>query len=85
MNYQSKAVEDMTEPIFECANIPVSVCASVLHVDAQTVRLLLQNNLVDWGIAYKRGNSKQYSYLIYPKKFYEVTGYIYKGGADNDR
>lgn len=85
MNYQSKAVKDMTEPIFECANIPVSVCASVLHVDAQTVRLLLQSGAVDWGIAYKRGNSKQYSYLIYPKKFYESTGYIYRGGADNDR
>ena len=85
MNYQSKAVEDMTEPIFECANIPVSVASSVLHVDAQTVRLLLQNNVVDWGIAYKRGNSKQYSYLIYPKKFYETTGYIYKGGIENDR
>lgn len=68
----------MKEPVFKCANIPVSVCASVLHVDAQTVRLLLQNGDVDWGVAYKRGNSRQYSYLIYPRKFYEVTGYIYQ-------
>lgn len=68
----------MSEPIFECANIPVSVCASALHVDAQTVRLLLQSGAVDWGIAYKRGNSRQYSYLIYPRKFYEATGYIYQ-------
>lgn len=72
----------MTEPIFECGNIPVAVCASVLHVDAQTVRLLLQNGLVDWGMAYRRTpKSKTYSYLIYPKKFYEATGYIYKGGT----
>lgn len=47
--------------------------------DCQTVRLLLQNNLVDWGVAYKRNNSTQYSYLIYPKKFYEETGFYYSG------
>ena len=70
----------MAEPIFECANIPVAEAAKALKVDAQTVRLLLQNGLVSWGTAYKRGNSKQFSYLIYPKLFYEQTGYIYKGG-----
>lgn len=74
----------MANITFDCANVPVAVCASVLHVDAQTVRLLLQNKLVDWGIAYKRGNSKKFSYLIYPKKFYEATGYVYKGGASNE-
>ena len=74
----------MADITFDCANIPVAVCASVLRVDAQTVRLLLQNSLFDWGIAYKRGNSKQFSYLIYPKKFYEATGQVYKGGIDND-
>ena len=71
----------MAEPIFECANIPVAEAAKALKVDAQTVRLLLQNRLVSWGTAYKRGNSKQFSYLIYPKLFYEQTGYIYTGGA----
>lgn len=75
----------MTQPIFECASIPVSEVAKILKMDCQTVRLLLQGNLVDWGIAYKRGNSKQYSYLIYPKKFYEATGYVYKGGVGNER
>lgn len=74
----------MKEPIFECANIPVAVAAKALRVDAQTVRLLLQSGAVDWGIAYHRQNkSKQFSYLIYPKLFYEATGYIYqpnKGG-----
>lgn len=33
--------------------------------------------LVDWGIAYKRPGSNQYSYIIYSKKFYEVTGFYY--------
>ena len=68
----------MTEPIFECANIPVADAAKALKVDAQTVRLLLQSGAVDWGIAYKRGNSQQYSYLVYPRKFYEATGFHYK-------
>lgn len=64
--------------MFKKANMSVKEAAQALGVDQQTVRLLLQNNLVDWGIAYKRGNSKQYSYLIYPKKFYETTGYKMK-------
>lgn len=67
----------MSELKFKSANIPVEIAAKALHVDCQTVRLLLQNNLVDWGIAYKRGKSTKYSYLIYPKKFYETTGYYY--------
>ena len=72
----------MTEPIFNCANVPVAVAAKVLKVDAQTVRLLLQNGLVNSGTAYRRmPKSTQYSYLIYAKKFYEETGYIYTGGA----
>lgn len=71
--------EKMIDLVFKKANMPVAVAAKALNVDCQTVRLLLQNNLVDWGIAYKRGNSKQYSYLIYPKKFYEVTGFYYNG------
>lgn len=76
----------MTEPTFECANIPVTIAAKALGVDCQTVRLLLQNNVVNWGTAYRRTpNSTHFSYLIYPKKFYETTGYIYKGGADGDR
>lgn len=69
----------MDELVFLKANMPVTVAAEALGVDPQTVRLLLQNNLVDWGIAYKRAGSKKYSYLIYPKKFYEVTGYYYNG------
>ena len=58
-------------------SVPVSVAANVLKMDAQTVRLLLQNNLVDWGIAYKRPGSRQFSYLIYAKPFYEATGFHY--------
>lgn len=63
----------------ECGNVPVSVAAKVLKMDSQTVRLLLQNKMVDWGIAFKRPGSRQYSYLIYSQRFYELTGYSYRG------
>lgn len=72
----------MTDITFDCANVPVAVAAQALKMDCQTVRLLLQSGAVNWGIAYRRTpNSRQYSYLIYPKKFYEETGYLYKGGT----
>lgn len=61
----------------DCGNVPVAVAAKVLKMDNQTVRLLLQNGLVNWGIAYKRPGSRQFSYIIYAKQFYEATGFQY--------
>lgn len=61
----------------DCGNIPVAVAAKVLKMDNQTVRLLLQNGLVNWGIAYKRPGRRQFSYIIYAKQFYEATGFQY--------
>lgn len=63
---------------FENVNIPVAVAAKALNSDCQTVRYLLQQGMVDWGIAYKHKKSKRYSYMIYAKKFYEATGFVYK-------
>lgn len=72
----------MAEVIFNTANMPVLEAAKALKMDCQTVRLLLQNGLVNWGTAYRRTpKSRQYSYMISPKKFYEETGYICKGGV----
>lgn len=45
--------------------ISVSTAAKVLKMDCQTVRLLLRQNAVEWGTAFKRPGSTQYSYLIY--------------------
>jgi len=71
----------MAEIVFEHANIPIAIAAQALKMDCQTVRLLIQNNLVEWGMCFKRPGSSNYTYLISPKKFYETTGYIYKGGV----
>lgn len=63
---------------FENVNIPVSVAAKALNMDCQTVRLMIQNGVVDWGICFKKPGSQNYTYLIYAKKFYEATGFVYK-------
>ena len=55
--------------------ISVSTAASVLKMDAQTVRLLLRQGGVPWGTAFKRPGSTQYSYLIYAEPFKRLTGY----------
>ncbi len=76
----------MEEISFNCANIPIAEAAKALKVDCQTVRLLLQRGTVNWGIAYKRTpESRHFSYLIFPKRFYEETGYLYRGGADREQ
>ncbi len=69
---------------FNKANVSVAVAAKALGMDPQTVRLLLRQGLVTWGCAYKRTpQSRQFSYLISPKRFYEETG-VLLGGAGND-
>lgn len=65
------------EKYVERGNVPVAVAAKVLKMDNQTVRLLLQNNIVDWGVAFKKPGSRQFSYIIYAKQFYEATGFQY--------
>lgn len=65
------------EKYVDRGNVPVAVAAKVLKMDNQTVRLLLQNNIVNWGIAFKKTGSRNYSYIIYAKQFYEATGFQY--------
>lgn len=71
-------------PKFTKANLKISEVAQALHMDQQTVRLMLQQGVVSWGCAYKRTpKSRQFSYLISPKRFFEETGVLI-GGADID-
>ena len=60
--------------------MPTKVCAEALGMDVQTVRLLCQNGLVDWGRAIRLPGSHSYTYLISPKLFFEQTGYLWKEG-----
>lgn len=72
----------MSEPIFECANIPVAVASKALKVDCQTVRLLLQSGAANWGIAYHRTpKSRMRRYAILEELQTEHSGdeYFYRG------
>jgi hypothetical protein len=60
---------------FTNANLTVQEAAQALRVDAQTVRVMIQAGIVDWGRCFKMPGSTQYTYLISPKKFYEETGW----------
>ena len=62
---------------FHCANMPIRIAAEALRMDPQTVRAMIQMGVVPWGRAFKRPESKQYSYLISPKSFYEETGFLW--------
>lgn len=67
---------------FITANLTVQEVASALGVDAQTVRVLIQQKLVPWGECFKLPGSTQYFYMISPIKFYEETGW--KKTSDNN-
>lgn len=54
-----------------------------MHTDPQTIRIMIQQQVVPWGKAWKRPGSRHYSYLISPQGFYEATG-VALGGAEDD-
>lgn len=85
MNNSNNQAVQSENPKFTKANLKISEVAQALHMDQQTVRLMLQQGLVSWGCAYKRtSKSRQFSYLISPKRFFEETGVIL-GGVEDDR
>ena len=60
---------------FNSANLTVKEVADALGMDAQTVRVLIQQNLVPWGKCVKLPGSSQFTYFVSPLKFYEETGW----------
>ncbi len=56
--------------------IKVADAARYLSVDCQTLRLMIQSNLIPGATCFKRGRSTQYTYLILAKPFAEATGYM---------
>lgn len=69
------------KPVFATVRMSVKETAKILGMDCQTVRVLLQNNLVPWGQAVKLPGSSHFTYLIYTKSFCEQTGYVHGGGT----
>lgn len=75
---EGKGIKIIQEPIFDCASIPLDVVARALSLDKQTIRIMLQQGLVDWGLAFKLPKSSMYTYIVYPRAFWLATGFIYR-------
>ena len=54
--------------------LTVEQVARALHRDNQTIRYLLDNGLVSWGMSFRKRGSKRKSYIIYADKFMQDTG-----------
>ena len=66
-------------PEFTGEHIPVKEAARIMGKDSEYIRLGLIEGFLPIGSAYKRKGSSVYTYYISPKKFWEYTGYVYKG------
>ena len=47
------------------STLTVAQVAAVLHRDNQTIRYLLDNKLVSWGMSFRKRGSKRKRYIIY--------------------
>lgn len=79
-----KAIFKVEVPEFTGANVPIEIVAKVMRKDVQFVRLGLQTGYLPFGVATKKEGSSQYNYYISPFKFWQYTGFIYKGGEDDE-
>ena len=68
---------------FKKANLTIAEVAEAMHCDPQTIRLMIQKGVVDWGKCWKRPGSRHYSYVISPRGIYEDTGVVV-GGDEGD-
>lgn len=66
-------------PEFTGENVPVAVAARVMKKDQQFIRQGIIQNILPFGVAFKKEGSNQYDYYISPFKFWQFTGYVYKG------
>lgn len=66
-------------PKFTGENVPVAVAAKVMKKDQQYIRQGIIQGFLPFGVAFKKEGSSQYDYYISPMKFWQETGYVYKG------
>ena len=66
-------------PEFTGEHISVKEAARIMGKDSEYIRLGLIEGFLPIGSAYKRKGSSVYTYYISPRKFWEYTGYVYKG------
>lgn len=69
-------------PEFTGENIPVLVAAKIMKKDQQFIRQGMIQGFLDIGTAFKKEGSHQYDFYISPLKFWQATGYVYRGKGD---
>lgn len=74
-----KDVVYVNVPDFSGENVPITVAAKVMRKDPQYIRQGLVQGILKFGYAFKMEGSNRYDYYISPRKFWEETGYVYKG------
>lgn len=62
-------------------SVPIKVAAQVMGKSQMYIRCAIQDGRLDIGCCSGRGKRK--SYYISPKKFYELTGYMYEAEKEN--
>lgn len=70
-------------PKFTGENVPVAVAARIMKKDQQFIRQGIIQGFLKFGVAFKKEGSSQYDYYISPMKFWQETGYVYKGDDSN--
>lgn len=63
-------------------SVPIKVAAEVMNKSQMYVRHAIEDGRLDIGCCSGRGKRK--SYYISPKKFYELTGYMYEAEKEKE-
>ena len=58
------------------SKITIKQVADELGMHPQTVRVFIQSGRFPFGVAMKMPGSNQYTYTIFPQKFYEYIGEV---------
>lgn len=70
-------------PTFAESPVPMKVAEKVLGMDAEQIRNRMEDGVLNIGTIFpapkKRGKRAYRNTYISPKKFWEVTGYVWKG------
>lgn len=84
-----RAIESAKIPTFAEGNIPMKVAAKAIGKDATWIQAGIIMGWFPVGIATKNGrkvtsldeikSNERISYTIFPKAFWEQTGYVWKG------
>lgn len=75
-------------PEFAASPVPMKVAEKVLNMDSAQIRNRMEAGTLDIGIIFpskkKRGTRSYRNAYISPKKFWEVTGYVWRGNSEEE-